>query len=94
MKSGANGVLQLSISDGWVDEVIWDNIGWMLPEERTDEAIYDYLIKQVIPLYISRDKAGIPQEWVHHMHQTMQIIWQRYSAQRMLKEYQELLYQK
>ena len=94
MKSGANGVLQLSISDGWVDEVIWDNIGWMLPEERTDEAIYDYLIKQVIPLYVSRDKAGIPQEWVHHMHQTMQIIWQRYSAQRMLKEYQELLYQK
>ena len=94
MKSGANGVLQLSISDGWVDEVIWDNIGWMLPEERTDEAIYDYLIKQVIPLYLSRDKAGVPQEWVHHMHQTMQIIWQRYSAQRMLKEYQELLYQK
>ena len=94
MKSGANGVLQLSISDGWVDEVIWDNIGWMLPEDRTDEAIYDYLIKQVIPLYLSRDKAGVPQEWVHHMHQTMQIIWQRYSAQRMLKEYQELLYQK
>lgn len=93
MKSGANGVLQLSISDGWVDEVIWDNIGWMLPEERTDEAIYDYLNGQILPLYLKRNSHNIPIDWVVQMQQTMQIIWSRYSAERMLKEYAELLYQ-
>ncbi len=92
MKSGANGVLQLSISDGWVDEVVWDGIGWILPEERTDEAIYDYLTQQIVPLYQQRDRQNVPQEWVSRMQQTMQIIWSRYSAFRMLKEYRELLY--
>lgn len=92
MKAGANGVLQLSISDGWVDEVVWDGIGWMLPEERTDEAIYDYLNNHIIPLYLDRNQDNIPEKWVRRMHRTMQIIWPRFSAQRMLKEYRELLY--
>ena len=92
MKAGANGVLQFSISDGWVDEVNWDTAGWMLPETQTDEAIYEVLTKQIMPLYYSRNSAGIPEEWVKKMHHTMQIIWPRFSSARMLKEYDELLY--
>lgn len=93
MKAGANGVLQLSISDGWVDEVTWDEIGWILPEEQTDLAIYSTLKNNILPCYNDRSAEKIPAEWVEKMKKTMQIIWNRYSAHRMLQEYQDILYQ-
>src|SRR5690606_36543182 len=93
MKSGANGVLQFSISDGWMDKVSWDNIGWILPEVQTDEAIFDMLQSQILPCFTQRDSDGVPREWVSRMYHTMQIIWNRFSSQRMLKEYQDVLYQ-
>lgn len=92
MKAGANGVLQFSVSDGWMDEVTWDNIGWILPETHTDSAIYRMLQTQILPCYESRNAQGIPEEWTSRMSQTMQIIWERFSALRMLNDYREVLY--
>ncbi len=57
MKAGLNGALMCSISDGWMDEVSWKETGWILPEEKTSEALYDFLEREVVPVFYRRQKA-------------------------------------
>jgi len=95
MKAGANGGLQCSVSDGWVDEVDLAGIGWVIDPEQSAESLYTLLEQDIIPLYYKRttDAAtGIPTEWINRMKQTMTLIWSEFSAERMLGEYIEVLY--
>ncbi|EKD76354.1 MAG: hypothetical protein ACD_43C00142G0001 [uncultured bacterium] len=92
MKAGANGVLQCSISDGWVDEVDLKDLGWILPNENTSGALYDLLEQQIAPLYYTRNSDRIPEAWVYRMKQTTALIWSRFSAKRMVEEYIDILY--
>ncbi len=91
MKSGANGVLQCSISDGWVDEVDLAGIGWTLPDQNTAAGLYQVIEQDIVPLYYQRDNH-IPLEWVNRMKQTIALIWGQFSAQRMVEEYIDVLY--
>ncbi len=87
MKAGLNGTLQMSIADGWIEEVNWQGIGWILPEENTDGAIYDLLEREVAPLFYD-DRA----EWKNRMRKTVSIIEKNFTTERMLNEYIKKLY--
>lgn len=96
MKSGLNGALQFSVSDGWVDEVSWEGKGWILPNENTQEALYDMLEHEVLPCFYNRTFAGnpesFPREWVSRMRKTIELVESGYTTDRMLSQYIRELY--
>lgn len=92
MKASLNGSLQLSTSDGWVDEVSDECIGWKLPEEGIESAIYTTLEQNVAQLFYDVNGEGVPEQWVEKMRQTMNLINRDFSAQRMLNDYMNKLY--
>ena len=92
MKAGLNGALQMSVSDGWVDEVNWNSIGWILPEQNTVTAIYDLLEKKVAPLFYSTSKTLGEDKWVGRMRDTIRIVEDGFTAKRMLNDYLKKAY--
>jgi starch phosphorylase len=103
MKACLNGVLHLSIPDGWWHEAYNDGNGWVIgddtikssseEEDMSDaEALYELLEQKVIPLYYNRDRAGLPLEWVAMMKRSISSIAPLFSARRMVKEYYDKMY--
>jgi starch phosphorylase len=103
MKAAANGVVNLSVLDGWWDEG-WDQAnGWAIGgrEQLADEAAQDWndsqdlyriLENEVVPSYYERDGKQPPARWLEKMRQSISsTIWQ-FSTTRMLHEYAERLY--
>ena len=74
MKATFNGVLQLSVLDGWWAEGYDGTNGWAIPgdgdedpdvaDARDAELFYDLLEHEVIPLFHDRDEHGVPQRLV------------------------------
>ncbi|MGA2272873.1 MAG: alpha-glucan family phosphorylase [Bryobacteraceae bacterium] len=101
MKAAINGVLNLSILDGWFDEAYQHSGGWAIGErepysEDQDalhaSAIYYLLENEIVPMfYERRDQAG--REWVRRMKQSLMYITPRFDCRRMVKEYMDQLYQ-
>jgi starch phosphorylase len=95
MKSSDNGGLQLTVRDGWADEVEWYETGWGI-EGRNDEAdaaqLYEFLEQSIIPTFYSVDGPGIPDRWIAMMKNTMIVTLSRYSMRRMVLEYVYKLY--
>ncbi len=91
MKAGLNGTLQMSISDGWIEEVKWKNIGWILPEENTASAMYNFLEKEVTPLFYKREN-NTPHQWIRRMKKTMSMVEKKFTTKRMLDDYIKKLY--
>jgi alpha-glucan phosphorylases len=101
MKAAMNGVLNLSILDGWWPEACIDGVnGWQFGDgfESDDveildkhdlEALYDVLLNKVVPTYYN-DKA----KWENMMRESIRTTYDAFSANRMLKEYYELMYTK
>ena len=99
MKAAINGVLNLSTLDGWWPEACWDEVtGWQIGdgiklnsiEEQDDHdasCLYKVLIDKVIKTYY-----GDKETWKHMMYASINGIIDRYSADRMIKEYYERLY--
>ncbi len=102
MKAGINGVLNLSILDGWFDEAYEISGGWAIGDreqysEDQDEvharAIYSILENEIVPLYYSgRDEEGVPNEWVRRMKASLMHLSPQFNAQRMVLEYVSQLY--
>lgn len=92
MKSGINGVLQFSTCDGWITEVNWENIGWIMQENNLPDNLYTILEQQILPLYYQRNEKNIPGEWIKRMRKTRQLVKRKYTSSRMLNEYWSLLY--
>src|SRR5690349_16023032 len=78
MKAAANGVLNVSVLDGWWDEGYRPELGWAIPSGATidrpttddqaeAEGLYRLLERVVVPTYFERDAAGLPQRWVQMM---------------------------
>jgi starch phosphorylase len=98
MKAGMNGVVNLSILDGWWDEGYDGENGWGIkpaapevdPHRRDrDEArtLYEILTDRVIPLYYQRTEGGYSPGWVRMAKRSMASLLPRYDASRMLGEY-------
>lgn len=92
MKSGLNGGLQFSTSDGWIEEVDWAGRGWILSEENSAESLYGTFEKDILPLFYDRDRTGVPREWVRRMRATIGVIHENYTTRRMLADYLNKLY--
>jgi len=100
MKAALNGVLNLSIMDGWWGEGCNGNNGWAFgqksPQETRDQAdaraLYEILEKEIIPLYYRGTTDGTPYGWVKIMKESMKSIGPRFSARRMVREYIEKFY--
>ena len=90
MKAAVNGVLNLSVLDGWWGEAwIEDTTGWAIGEDRPagpdgthGQALYDKLEKKVLPLYYD-DHVG----WVWMMKQSIGKIAYYFNSQRMMRRY-------
>jgi starch phosphorylase len=103
MKAGANGVLNVSILDGWWDEAYRPELGWAIPSGATldrptvddhaeAEGLYRLLEREVIPAFFERDKDGIPQRWVEMMRASIRHVVTDFSARRMVTDYFETAY--
>jgi starch phosphorylase len=105
MKASMNGVLNCSILDGWWDEAYRANpeVGWAIGngEDYTNEnlqddieskALYDIIEREIIPLFYTRDRAGLPREWIHKMKICMRDIGKSMSSHRMVKDYSNKFY--
>jgi starch phosphorylase len=103
MKAAFNGVLQMSVLDGWWDEAYRPEIGWAIGqgEEYTDpeyqdyvesRAIYNLLENDVVPLFYERDRHGVPRGWVGRMKASIMALAPVFNTRRMLQEYAEQMY--
>ena len=104
MKAAMNGVLNLSVLDGWYDEAYEISGGWAIgdrvpySEDQDDlhaSSIYSILENEIVPLfYQSRgSEEEIPAEWVRRMKKCMANITPRFGCGRMVNEYMSELYQ-
>lgn len=91
MKAIANGVLNLTTIDGWTEEVSWEGVGWSLDQHTLVNDLCTKLETQVAPTFYQRDEQEMPQSWIAMMQKSIH-LFEKYSATRMLQEYQTRLY--
>jgi starch phosphorylase len=101
MKAAINGVLNLSILDGWFDEAYEHSGGWAIGErepysEDQDalhaSAIYYLLENEIVPMFYER-REQTPREWIRRMKQSLMHISPGFDCRRMVREYMTELYQ-
>jgi starch phosphorylase len=102
MKAAMNGVLNLSVLDGWFDEAYEYSGGWPIgtrePYAEDQDGmhasdIYSKLENEIVPLYYENREQGVPVEWVRRMKQSLAAITPRFSSGRMVAEYMYELYE-
>lgn len=98
MKAGMNGVLNLSVLDGWWGEGYDGKNGWaikpassILDETRRDHeearTLYEILQDSVVPLYYSLGPAGYSPGWIAMAKNSVTSILPRFNSTRMVGEY-------
>src|SRR4051794_3042803 len=103
MKSALNGGLNLSVRDGWWDELYDGRNGWAIPTadgvddpDRRDDieanALYDLLSMQVAPLFYDRGADGVPDRWTALVRHTLATLSPKVQATRMVTDYVEQWY--
>lgn len=103
MKAAANGVLNLSILDGWWDEAYEPNVGWAIGrrESYSDvdyqnhieaEALYGLLEKEVAPAFYTRASDGLPRQWIEYMKTDIAKLCYFFNTHRMVGEYTTRFY--
>ena len=103
MKCALNGALNLSILDGWWDEMYDGSNGWAIPTAdgvadpgRRDQieaaALYDLIENTVAPRFYDRDQDGIPRRWIEMVRHTLATLGPKVQATRMVRDYVERLY--
>lgn len=103
MKAALNGVLNLSILDGWWVEGYNGANGWGIqplsePVDTRDqdhhdvEQLYRVLEQEVVPLFYQRDRDGIPRGWLQMVKECIRTVAPQFCTTRMLKDYVSLMY--
>ena len=98
MKAAINGVLNLSVLDGWWGEGYDGHNGWAIKPvaESLDEALrnfeesrtlYELLQDHVVPTYYRRGEMGYSAEWIRMAKRSIASILPRFSSNRMVNEY-------
>lgn len=104
-KALMNGVLNLSVLDGWWYEGYREGAGWALTDRRTYQnqeyqdkldasTIYTMLEQEIVPLYYSRNRLGFSASWVHAIKNSIAQIAPNYTMKRQLDDYYERFYSK
>jgi glycogen phosphorylase len=103
MKAALNGVLNLSILDGWWCEGYTEETGFKIgsgeeydntdvQDQRDGEELYMTLENEVIPLFYDRNGSDYPARWVLKMKSSIRMAGEQFAAQQMLKNYAETFY--
>ncbi len=98
MKAAMNGVLNLSVLDGWWDEGYDTKNGWaikpvsdLLPESQRNReegrTLYELLQDQIIPTYYTNNKMGYPEAWVKMSKRSIATLMPSFNSTRMVGEY-------
>lgn len=104
-KAEMNGVVNLSVLDGWWVEGYREGAGWALPQKRTYDnqgyqdqldaaTIYSLLENEIIPLYYNKNKKGYSEAWLKVVKNSIATIAPHYTMKRQLDDYYEKFYQK
>jgi starch phosphorylase len=103
MKAAANGIVNVSVLDGWWDEGWTGDNGWAiggrdpLPDEAQQDwndamDLYRILEDEVVPTYFDRDATGLPRAWLERMRRSIATTLWNFSTTRMLQQYTERQY--
>ena len=102
MKSVLNGGIQLSVLDGWWYEAYDGDNGWALNGDVMDDhghqdhlhasELYRLLEEEVVPAFYDRDESDLPRAWIARLRASMKTNGGRYSASRMVRDYEEQFY--
>ena len=103
IKAAANGVLNMSILDGWWCEGYTEERGWRIGngEEYDDHqyqdavesrAFYNILENDVIPCFYERKNGDAPGRWLAMMKASMKMAMQSFCAQLMVEKYGDKFY--
>ena len=93
-----NGILNISVLDGWWPEAYDGLNGFAIgtgashgdpnkQDARDRDALFDVLEKEVIPLYYDRDSDGIPRRWIRRMKRAIRTLGWRFNTDRMVMDY-------
>lgn len=101
-KAGLNGVVNLSVLDGWWSEAYDGKNGWGISPHPTSHAeerdkiesqtVLDVLEHHVIPTYFKKDGMGYSEDWIKISKASMRTILPRYNSQRMVMDYVQKYY--
>ena len=104
MKAAMNGLLNLSVLDGWWDEADYVRTGWSIghgedyddpnyQDEVEANALYELLEKEVVPLfYEHQDADGLPRSWIAKMKDAIRLNCPFFNTARMVGEYAQRAY--
>jgi starch phosphorylase len=104
-KAEMNGVLNLSVLDGWWYEGYREGAGWALTDKRTYDnqqfqdqldaaTIYSMLENEIIPLYYARNSKGYSPDWIQYIKNSIAQIVPHYTTRRMFEDYISKFYDK
>ncbi|MCM1079329.1 MAG: alpha-glucan family phosphorylase [Bacteroidales bacterium] len=102
-KAEMNGVVNLSVLDGWWVEGYREGAGWALPEKRTYQnqgyqdrldaaTIYNMLENEIVPLYYNKNEKGISEGWMQVVKNSIATIAPHYTMKRQLDDYYDKFY--
>jgi starch phosphorylase len=98
MKAAMNGVVNVSVLDGWWAEA-YDGLNGFaighgethsnthMHDARDATSLVRALLDEVVPLYYDRDRDGLPREWIARMKRAIRTLGWRFSAHRMVMDY-------
>ena len=104
-KAEMNGVVNLSVLDGWWVEGYREGAGWALKQERTYQnqgyqdqldaaTIYSLLENEILPLYYNRNEQGFSEGWIKTIKSSIATIAPHYTMKRQLDDYYDKFYTK
>ena len=104
-KAEMNGVLNLSVLDGWWYEGYKEGAGWALTAKSTydnpqyqDEldasTIYSMLEQEIIPMYYAQNEKGFSIEWLQYIKRSIAEIAPHFTTKRMMDDYFDRFYTK
>ncbi len=102
-KAAINGVLNLSVLDGWWAEGYNQKNGWAIgsenkyqsyedQDEEDARSLYNNLENKIIPMYYAKGENGYSEEWVKMMKNCIASIAGKFSTARMLQDYLAKMY--
>ena len=102
-KALMNGVVNLSVLDGWWLEGYREGAGWALTEKRTYEnqtyqdqldaaTIYSLLENEIMPTYYARNAKGYSPSWIQVIKNSIARIAPHYTMKRQLDDYYTKFY--